>query len=114
GPHRLLDRVGAEGLDDSVHALPTRQLAHHLTPLWRGSVVEDVLGAEGTEPLELAVAGRERDDAAAEELRELDREERDAARSQREHALARHHRLRPHERIPGGDTGAREGGRLLP
>src|SRR5262249_22833915 len=41
-------------------------------------------------------------------------EERDAPRAQREHRLARDYRLWPQERIPGGEAGAGEGGRLLP
>src|SRR5262249_26200243 len=41
-------------------------------------------------------------------------EERDAPRAQREHRLARDHRLWPQERIPGGDAGAGQGGRFLP
>src|SRR5262249_56852575 len=69
---------------------------------------------EGTEVRQLGVAGGERDDAAAEELGELKREEGDAARAQGEHGLAGDHWLGPQERIPGGDTGTGQGGRLLP
>jgi hypothetical protein len=73
-----------------------------------------VVGAERAELLKLGFAGGERDDTAAEELGELKGEEGDAARAQREHGLAGDHRLWPQERIPGGDTGAGQGGRLLP
>jgi hypothetical protein len=73
-----------------------------------------MVGAERTEFLELGLAGGERDDAAPEELGELNRKEGDAARTQGEHGLAGDHRLRPHERIPGGDPGAGQSGRLLP
>jgi hypothetical protein len=77
-------------------------------------MVDDVVGAQRLEAFGLRRAGRRGDDLGAEGLRELHGEQRERARAEREHRLAGQQGVASRDRVPGGDAGAGQTGRLLP
>src|SRR5512147_1902235 len=78
-PQRLGQRALAADLDDVVDADVAGDLAGALAPARNGPIVDHGIGAEPARPLQLAVAGRSDDNEGAQQLRELQREQRDPA-----------------------------------
>jgi hypothetical protein len=108
---RLAERHG--DVDHVVGAAALGERAHALVPRGRRPVVDDLVGAERPQPLCLLVAAGRRDHARAERLGELQREQRDAARPQRQDGLARPQAAPARERVPCSDRGARQRRGLL-
>jgi hypothetical protein len=71
-------------------------------PVGRGAVVDDRIGAQRLQPLRLLLARRGGEDAGAKQLGELEGEQRDAARAEREDRLTRRQRRAAAERVPRG------------
>src|SRR5215469_7258604 len=90
-PRRRLNRTfqcGAGGVDDLVDAPTSGELAYGQMPIGRGAVIDDAVGSKRLKTLRLLIARGERDDPRSEQLRKLQREQRDASRAERENCIA--------------------------
>lgn len=110
--HALLERRGATDLKDVVHAGATRQLLGGGAPVRVLLVVDDVVGAQLLQGLELVGGGRGGDDLRAGGLGELQGEDADAAGALHEDPLAGKDGLEAVQRVPRREAGACEGRRL--
>ncbi|ABA50611.1 hypothetical protein BURPS1710b_3182 [Burkholderia pseudomallei 1710b] len=110
---RLRERVGAADLDHVVDAAPVRQREHLRRPVRVATIVDDVIGAERACAFQLFVRRRRGDHGRAHSLRELQREDRYAARAEHEHAVARLQAAVDDERAPCGEARRRQRRGLL-
>ena len=112
GAQRLRQRLRSADLDDVVDASSTGDLGHRASPLRLRAVVDQVIGAESPQAVELLIGRRGRDDDRPGRLGELQREQRHAAGALHQHRLASAHRAVDHQRSPCRQRGTGQGRRL--
>ena len=105
--------AGAADLDRDVGAAAAGQLQRFLVPVGRRLVVDHGLGPHLLQPFGLGRRTRGADDARAEHLRELQREDRDSAGTLDLHDVARLEMTDLDQRVPGRDCGTGQGGAFL-
>ncbi|MNC28754.1 hypothetical protein D3C75_769760 [compost metagenome] len=105
GNHRLLQRRRATHFDHMVDAAVAGQLAHFLTPRRGALVVDQVVGTQSLQALQLGVAGRGGDHRRAGQLGKLQGEDRHTARALHQHRIAGLEVVVAHQRTPGRETG---------
>src|SRR5262249_20791894 len=98
----------SRAVDNLVDTATSGELAHGHMPIWRRSVIDDRVRSERPQACRLIIARGGRDDARAEQLRKLQREEGDPSRAEGENRIARFEASSTGERVPGGDRSAGE------
>ena len=112
-PQALLDGAGAADLHDEVRPDPAGGLPHGARPLGRGPVVDQVVGAQQTGPLELVVRRGGNQGPQARGVGELQAEDRHPARALQDHRIAGLQAGVLEQAPPGGEAGAGQGRDLL-
>ena len=110
---RARQGAGAADLDDGIDAHAARQLQHFGVPVRRRTIVDRVRRAEIAGALQFIFRRRGGDDGETRGGRELQREDRHAARAEREHGLAGTRPRDLEQSVPGGDRRARKRRRFL-
>ena len=110
--HRLLQRRRAAHFNHMIDTAVASQLAHLLTPGRGALVVDQVVGTQGLQALQLGIAGRGGDHGRARQLGELQGENRYTAGTLHQHRVAGFEVIIAHQRAPGGKAGGGQGGSL--
>ncbi len=110
---RARQGAGAADLDRDVDAAAAGQLRDLLVPVGRGAIVDHRVRAHRFQSFGLGLRARRREHPGAGHPGELQGEDRHAARAQHEHGVARLDAADLHQRMPGGDGGAGQGGAFL-
>ena len=109
GNHRLFQRRRATHLDHMVDTTVVGERAHFLAPGRGALVVDQVVGAQGLQALQLGVAGRCGDHGGASQLGKLQGEDRHTTGALHQHRVARLEVVVAHQRTPGGKASGGQG-----
>ena len=113
GRDRPVQRGRPADIDDVVGSAPVRPGEDGLLPIGSLAIVDTVVGAQLPRAFHFLVAARRYDDGGAVQLGELQREQGHTSGSLYDDDVSGLNPAFRHDRLPGGDRRAREGGGFL-